>query len=168
MRPLAVTLVVGVDADGARHATDHEVRVRVLATEYGMQFHHIALPFQRVEIMCDRHQVGFGRQFVGRVPPVAVSEDAQLTGLNKTFQLALHVAEVTGRRLGITGQALRQCRCRFRIGLQSRHHIHPVQRMQVIEVHHMVVDVLRAYHQVADQLRVARHFDLQRILDRAH
>ncbi len=35
-------------------------------------------------------------------------------------------------------------------------------------MHHVVLHVLGAEHQVADQLRVRRHGDAQRVLDRAH
>jgi len=37
--------------------------------------------------------------------------------------------------------------------------------MQMIEVHYMVVDIFCANHQVANQLRIARDFDIQRIFD---
>jgi hypothetical protein len=40
--------------------------------------------------------------------------------------------------------------------------------VQVIEVHHVVVDVLRPVHQVADELGIARDLDAQGVLDRAH
>jgi hypothetical protein len=40
--------------------------------------------------------------------------------------------------------------------------------MQVIEVHDMVMDELGADHQVADQLRIRRDLDTERILHPAH
>ncbi len=39
--------------------------------------------------------------------------------------------------------------------------------MQMVEMHDMVVHVLRRDHQVADDLRVRRHRIVQRVLDRA-
>ena len=64
--------------------------------------------------------------------------------------------------------ALRQLRGGLGVGLQGGHHIHPVQRMQVIKVHHVVVHILRPDHQVADQFGVVRDLDLECILHRAH
>ena len=40
--------------------------------------------------------------------------------------------------------------------------------MQVVEVHDVVVDVLRTDHQVTNQLGVTRHFGADGIFDRAH
>ena len=38
----------------------------------------------------------------------------------------------------------------------------------MVKVHHMIVDVLRTYHQIADQLRVGRNLNLQRVFNCAH
>ena len=53
------------------------------------------------------------------------------------------------------------------VGLQRGHHIHPVQRVQVIEVHHMVVHVLLRDHQVADQVGRVGNLDFQGVFDGA-
>jgi hypothetical protein len=60
--------------------------VRVLAAEDGVQLDHVALPGQRLQVVRHRHQVGFGRQLVGRVAPEAAGEDAQLSGLDELLQ----------------------------------------------------------------------------------
>ncbi len=147
--------------------------MRVLAAEDGVQLDHVALPGERVEVVRHRHQVGFRRQLVGGVAPVGIGENAELALLDEGLHLLLHVGEVAGRRLRIAGDRLRQCRRRRRIGLQRRHHVDPVERVQVIEVHHVVVHILRRDHQVADQLRVlrqgvVRNGAMQRVFNRAH
>ena len=86
---------------GARHAADQKHRVRILAAEDGMQFHHIALPGECIQVMRHGHEVGFGRQLVGRMSPVAVGENAELPGFDEALQFLLHIAEIAGRRLGI-------------------------------------------------------------------
>ncbi len=114
------------------------------------------------------HQVGLWRQAVVGVAVVAVGEDAQLAAFDEGLQLLLRVGEIARAGLGVTGNRLRQFRGGLRVGRQRRDHVHPVQRVQVVEVHHVVVHVLRGDHQVADQLRVGRNLVTQRILDRAH
>ncbi len=54
------------------------------------------------------------------------------------------------------------------IGLERVDDVHPVQRVQVIEVDHVILHVLRGEHDVADQLRRGRNGDAQRVLNRAH
>ena len=169
MRAFAASLVLRMHADRARHAADQKVGVRVLAAEDGVQLRHLALPCQRVQIMRHRHQVGLRRQLVGGMSPVSVGEDAQLSAFDEGLDALLHVREIArrGSRVG-RAHGLRQRRGGLGIGLQRRDHVHPVQRVQVVEVHHMVVHELRRDHQVADQLRVGRHFVFQRVLHRAH
>ena len=122
-----------------------------------MQLHHVALPGQGVEIVRHGHQVGFGRQLVGRVAPVGVGEDAELALLDEGLDFLLHVGEIAGRRFRIARQALRQRRGGLGVRLERGNHVDPVERMQVIEVHHVVVHVLRGDHQVADQFGVGRN-----------
>ena len=93
---------VGVEIDGTGHAADDEVRVRVLAAEDGVQPGRVALPGERLQVVGDRHQVGLGRQLVGRVAPVAVGEDAELAGLHEALDALLDVGEIAGRGLGPT------------------------------------------------------------------
>jgi hypothetical protein len=51
---------VAVDVDGAGHAADQPVRVRVLAAEDGVDLDDLLLQVQRLQVVGDRHQVGFG------------------------------------------------------------------------------------------------------------
>jgi hypothetical protein len=88
---------VRVQVDRAGRAADDEVRVRVLATENSVQSCHIALPFERIEVMRNGHQVGLRRQLVFRVAPVSFREYAELAGLNEVLHLLLDIAEVPFR-----------------------------------------------------------------------
>jgi hypothetical protein len=56
----------------------------------------------------------------------------------------------------------------FGIRLQRRHHVHPVQGMQVIEMHDMVVDILAGNHEIADQLGIVGNGIIQGILHGAY
>ncbi len=165
--PLAAAGMVRPDTDGDGRAADDEIRMRVLAAENGVQRHHVALPGQCIEVVRHGHEVGFRRQLVGGVPPVAVAEEAELAAVHLLLQLGLHVGEIARRGSGVLRQRLRQRRGRLRVGLQRGDDIHPVQCMQMVEMHDVVVDVLCADHQVADQLGVGRDADLQRVLDGA-
>ena len=152
-QPLGVDRRVRVEVDRVRHAADHEVRVRVLAAEDRVQLRDVALPGERVEVVRDRHQVRLRRQLVGRVTPVAVGEDAELARLRRSPSLAS--ARRRSSRARNAGSCESDCasvRGRRGIGLQRGDHVHPVERVQVVEVHDVVVHVLRADHQVADEV----------------
>ena len=165
---LGVDRRVRVQVDRAGHAADDEIGVRILAAEDGVQARDVALPGQCLEIMRYRHQVGCRWQLVRRVSPVGLGEDAELAGLDEVLELFLHVGEVAGGGLGVAGQRLRQCRGFARVGVERRHHVDPVERVQVVKVHHVIMDVLRAVHQVADQFGVLRDLVVERIFDRTN
>ena len=61
--PLPSTLI------GAGHAADQPVRMRILAAEDRLDLHDLLLEIERLEIMRDRHQIGFGRQLIGGFVP---------------------------------------------------------------------------------------------------
>jgi hypothetical protein len=73
-------MLIGADGTGAvqvdrtGHAAHQPVRVRVLAAEDGVDLDDLLLEVQRLQVVRHRHQVGFGRQLVGRVAPVAVAK----------------------------------------------------------------------------------------------
>jgi hypothetical protein len=112
---------------------------------------------ERVQVMRDGDQVYLRRQLVRGMSPVRLGKDTELARLDEIGEFLLHVAEMADRRARVGAQCLCQLRGPDRVGGQRRYDIDPVQRMQVIEVHHVIVDVLRTDHQVADQLRVLRH-----------
>ncbi len=155
-----------VDVDGARNAADKVVRVRILAAEDGMDLDDFFLPLQRIEIVSDCDQVHFRRQLVSRMAPIAVGEDAQTAG-GKGLDLVLHFGEIRGVIFVPLRKRLRQLGGLLGIGLERVDDVHPVERVQVIEVDHVILHVLRGEHDVADDLRRGRHRDAQRILNRA-
>ena len=57
---------------------------------------------------------------------------------------------------------------RLGVGPQRIDRVHPVQRVQVVEVHDVVMDLQVQLHDVADRVGVVGDGDPQRILDRAH
>ena len=58
-----------VDIDRAGHAADEPVRMRILAAEDRVDFDDLLLEIERLQIMRDRHQIGFRRQLIGRHGP---------------------------------------------------------------------------------------------------
>ena len=142
--------------------------MRVLAAEDRVQACDVALPGERFEIMRNRHQIGFRRQLVGGMSPVAAGENAELAAVDESLQALLHVGEIARAGLRVTGDGLRERRSRCGIGLQRGNDIHPVERMQMIKVHDMIVHVLRSDHQIADEIGVCRNLVGERIFDRAH
>jgi hypothetical protein len=165
--PMRAPLIVGarVDVDRRRHAAHEEVRVRVLAAEDRLQAHRVALPLERLEVVRHADEVHRGRQLVGRVPPVAVGEDAQLSRAHVLLQAILHRLEVCRIAGGPRRDRLGDLRRLVRVGLEGAHHVHPVERVEVVEVHHVVVHELHAEHEVADDVRAGRDLDVQRVLD---
>ena len=87
----------------------------------------------------------------------------ELAALDERRQALLEVREIARRALRPVRDALRQLGRLLRVGLERADHVHPVERVQVVEVHHVVLHVLRAEHQVADQLGVGRHGDAERV-----
>ena len=153
---------------GLGHAADQPVRVRVLAAEDRLDLDDLLLEVERLEVVRRRQQIRLGRQLVRRVAPVGVGEDAELAALDELLQAALHVAEVARRRVRPRRDALLDLGGLLRVGLERRHDVHPVERVQVVEVDEVVLRVQRRVHQVADDVRVLRDLDPERVLDRAH
>ncbi|MPM14565.1 hypothetical protein SDC9_60929 [bioreactor metagenome] len=157
-----------VDVDRARHAAHQPVRMRVLAAEDGVDLDDLLLQIKRLEVMGRRHQIRLGRQQIGRVVPIAVLEKPELPAFDELLQTVLHVAEVAGGGQRVArAHRLLQLGSGLRIGAERIHRVHPIERMQVIEMDDMVVDLQRELHHVADRVRVVRDLDAKRILDRA-
>src|ERR1017187_4733026 len=167
IQPIGVDGGDFIHVDGTGNAADKVVRMRILATEDRVDLDDLLLPHQRVQIVGHGDQVDLRRQLVGRMPPIAVGEDAQPVG-GERLDLVLHVREIRGRVLVPFGERLRQLRGLLRISLQGVDDIHPVQCVQVIEVNHVVLHVLRGHHDVADQLRSGWDGDAQRAFHGAH
>gem|GEM_PF-7086711 len=169
VQALHVDGVVAFEIDGAGHAPHEVVGVGVLATEDRVDFDDFLLPAQRLQVMRHRHEVRLGRQLVRRVPPVGVLEDAQLPGLHEALEGGRHVGEIARRSVGpLGGNLLRQLGGGFRIRLERGNHVHPVQRVEVVKVNHVVLHVLGELHHVADDLRVRWHGDPQGVLHGTH
>ena len=134
-----------------------------------MHFHKIFLQVQRFQVMGHRHQIRFRRQFIGGVIPVTVLERAQLTGLHKLADAGLDIAEITraGHGVGRGYHLLQLGRC-LGIGFQCIHRIHPVQRMQVIEMHHVIVHLQGLGHDFPDQVGIGGDFNAQGIFHGTH
>ena len=149
-------------------AHEEGLRVRVLAAQDGVDADHVALPLERLQVVRDEQQVLLGRQPVGRVAPVAVAEERELAGVGQPLHARAHRAEVRRARLRPVRQRLSQARRARRAGLQRRDDVHPVERVQVVEVDDVVVDELAARDQVAHELRVGRRRGADRVLDGPH
>ena len=156
VEPLGVDGRHFIHVDGAGNAADEVVGVRILAAEDRVDLDDLLLPFERVEVVRDGDQVDFRRQLVGRVTPVAVGEDAQTAG-GEGLDLVLHLGEIRGRVLVPLREGLRQLGGLLGVGLERVDDVDPVERVQVVEVDHVILHVLRGHHDVADELGGGRN-----------
>ena len=157
-----------VDIDRAGHAADQPVGMRILAAVDGVDLDDFLLEIERLQIMRDGHQIGLGRQPVGGMAPIGVLERAELARLHELLEADLQILEIAGRRQRPIGNRLRQRRGRLGIGGKRRHDIDPVERVQMIEMHEVIMHLQRQLHDVADRVGVLRDRDSERVLDRAH
>ena len=158
---------VGVHRAG--HPTDQVgLQVGVFGTQDGMRFDDIALPVKRLEIVRHRHQVGFGGQFVSRVTPVGVGEGAKLAAGDKRGYFVLDSLEIIGAGFGPIRDGLRQCGGRSGIRIQSRDDIHPVERMQVVEMNDVILHILDGFNNIAHHARIGGNFNPEGIFDSSH
>jgi hypothetical protein len=141
--------------------------MRILAAEDGLDLDDLALEVERFEIVGRRQQVHFRRQLVRGMAPIGVGEDAQLSALDELLEPVLHVAEVPGRGVRMARDRLLDLRGLLGIRLQCGHHVDPVERVQVVEVHQVILGVQRRVHEIPDDVRVLRDLDADRVLDRA-
>ena len=140
--------------------------MRILAAENRVQANHVALPVERFEIMRDGEQVHFGRQFVRRVSPVAVGENAELSRADEFLEPLLHGAHLGLAVVRPRRNRLRDARGARGIRLERARHVHPIERVQVVEVDHVILNELHPVNQVANRVRVGRNLDVERVLDR--
>ena len=94
---LGIERILGIGVDRNRHAPHQEgLRMRILAAQDGVNLDHVLLPLQSLQIMGGCHQVGFGRQMIGRVPPVGIGKGAETARGDKCLDLVLHRLEIGG------------------------------------------------------------------------
>ena len=155
-----------VDVDGAWHTAHHPVRMRITAAEDGVDLDNLALKIQGLQVVGNRHQIRFRRKLVGGAAPVGIGKRTELAGLNKPFELVLHAAEITRRGFWPGRDTLLQLGSRFRVRLKRADDVHPVQRVQMIEMHQVILGILRQHHQVTDRVGILRNLNTQRVLYR--
>ena len=139
--------------------------MRVLAAEHRVHLDELTLPIERLEIVRDRHQVGFCGQAVRRMAPVRVGKRPELAAVDEAFDAIADASEVLRARERPIGDRLGKRRRLRRVCRQRRHDIDPVERVQVIEVDDVVLHALRADDQIAQQPRVGRRCRPDRVLD---
>ena len=143
--------------------------MRVLAAQDRVDLDDLALEVQGFQIMRHGKEVHFRGKLHRGVAPVAVGENAELTRSDELLQTVLHVAEVSRRRERMMrADLLLQLGDGARIGREGAHDVHPVEGRELIEVHDVVVRVERRVHQVADDVRVLRDLDPDRVFDASH
>ena len=117
--------------------------MRVLAAEHGVHLDELALPVERLEVVRDRHQVGLGRQSVGRVAPVRVGKRSELPALDESLDPVADAREVLRARQRPVRDRFGERRGLRWIGRQRRDDVHPVERVQVVEVDDVILHALR-------------------------
>ena len=142
--------------------------MRVLAAQHGVQLDELALPVERFEVVRDGHQVGFRRQPVRRMAPVRVGEGTELAAIDERLDAVADAREVLRARQRPVRNRLGQRRRLRGIGRERRHDVDPIERVQVIEVDHVVLHALRADDQVAQQPRVGRRHRTDGVFDGAN
>ena len=157
-----------VDVYGAGHAAHEEVGVWIFPAEDGLYFHNLLLHVECFEVVRHGDEVHFGRQFVGRVTPVTVAENARLPAVYELPDFLLHLSEIAPGTFGPCRERLGYLRGFARVGLQGRHHIDPVECLQLVEVHDMVVHEEGSLHEVAHHFGVGRDDDPQCVLHGSH
>ena len=139
----------------------------ILAAEHCMNPNEFPLEFKRFEIVGHSHQVRLRRQPVGWMSPIPTGKEAELTALNQRLYPVLHALEIRRARLGPFGQGLSELGGFCRISLQRSGDIDPVECVQMVEVHDMVLDVLAGRNNIADEAGIVRDFDSKRVLNSA-
>ena len=143
--------------------------MRVLAAQDRVDLDDFFLEVEHFQVVCDGQQVHGRGQLHGRVSPVAVLEDRQLSAFDELLETRLDVAEVAGAcQVMVRADLLLDVGRFTRIGGQGAHNVHPVQSRELIEVHDVVMHVQRRVHQVADDVGVLGDLDADGVFDGAH
>ncbi len=118
--------------------------------------------------MSHTQKVHFRRELVPGMAPVGVGKDAQLAAFDQGLNSFLHRPEITDGVLRPAGESSGEVRRLLRVSPQGADHVNPIQGVQDIEMDHVVLQVVRAEHQVPDKLGIRRDGDTERVLHGAH
>src|SRR5271166_3987176 len=130
--------------------------MRILATEDSMDPDETPMPIERFEVVRHRKQIGFGWQPIGGMAPVPIREEAELAALDDSLDALLHAEKILRARQWPVGDRLGKRRSLRWIGLERVDDVHPVQRMQMIEMDDVVLNVLRRHDEIAQQSCIGR------------
>src|ERR1039457_6067529 len=108
------------------------------------------LELQCFEIMRNSHQVRFGRKAVSGMAPITRTKYAELLARKQGADAVLHTLEILLTRHWPIGDRLRNLRCFCRICLQGRGDIHPVKRMELVEMDDVILHRLCCSDDVAN------------------
>ena len=72
--------------------------MRIFAAEDGVNLDEAPLPVERFEVVCERHEIGFWRELVGRVAPIGIGVWTELASFDKCFDPVAHPRKVLGAR----------------------------------------------------------------------
>ena len=92
--------------------------------------------------------------------PVAIGKKSQLAPIHQSVQFVQNLLKVRGIgqlivvRFIVGVIELGQGRRLGRIGLQGAGDIHPVQRVEMVKMHDMIVNVLGPDHHITDIFRI--------------
>ena len=139
----------------------------VLAAEDGVHLDELTLPLERFEIVRHGHEIGCRRELVRRMPPICVGKWPKLPAVDQAFDAVLDALEVRGARLRPVRNRLCKRGGLLRVCAECRHDVDPVERVQVIEMNHVVLDALGRDDQVAEDPRIGRRLRADRVFDRA-
>ena len=109
--------------------------------------------------MSNPKQVYRSRQLHLRMPPIAIGKDPQLAGVHEFLDPFLNIAEIAGRTFGPIGYTLGDLRCFGRIGTQCAYDIDPIQSVQMVKMHSVIVHIQGAFHDIAHKLGIRRDCD---------
>ena len=100
--------------------------------------------------MSDRHKIRFGRKFIGGMTPVAVRVQTKLTAFRQALTFCCTPFKIGSRRFRPVGNRLGERSVLRGIGFERTDDIHPVERVQMIEMNDMILHILDAGNEVPD------------------
>ncbi len=153
---------------GCHAADDIGLRMRILAAEKRVNPDIFTLEIQRVKIVTECQQVQLRAQPIGGMPPVSVRERPDVPARQECPEPSLYRGEQLRARARIVRDRLGERGGTRGVGLQRRGRVDPVQRLQVVEVHDMIVDEQRRSDDLTQQPGVARRDRADGVLDGPH